>query len=385
MFSNRFLPYLRIVLTALFSLFFLFYCSQEDKSSKTNDLIALSLLTNRDQIAEALSSAMDPVSGSMEGLSGEGASVAIRGNQIAWPERISSLGHRLWNKGPDFGELEAYNFSFNCWGGGNYSRQVTSTDANAYDFLDYILDGNDPSSSFLVSKEFGNCRFLPFSNWIIDGLTENIWSNLSASSPFVQNGTNLKIGVNRTIQNSFQGVSVKVTGTGAPLSYAAGTPTTNLAYSLTWNNILTGTSPGISSYSQDVSVLREGYSGSNLIFSHQVSSLSSLQYGADRSDSNPLSWYRLWSAGSLQVVHVEKNFTLTLSVDEPVKWKYIDCLPKAGKVSFTLSGDLTGTGTISFSGGSGYYIYTVTDSNGNNSTEQGSIDFSSCSVPLFIL
>ncbi|TGL60427.1 hypothetical protein [Leptospira sarikeiensis] len=385
MFSNHKLPYSRVTIAVSLTLFSLVYCSKEDKSSKTNDLLILSLLQNKDQIAEALTSAMDPVSGSMEGLSGEGASVAIRGKRIDWSERLSSLGHRIWNKGPNFGELEAYNFSFNCWGGGNYQRQVSSTDSNAYDFLDYILNGNDPSSSFLVSKEFGNCRFLPFSNWVIDGISENLWSNLSGSSPFVQDGTNLKIGVNRTIQNNFQGISVKVTGTGTPISYAAGTPTTNQAYSLTWNNILTGSSPGISSYSQDVSVLREGYSGSNLLFSHQVSSTSPLQYGVDRSDSNPLSWYRLWSGGSLQVVHVEKNFTLTVSVVSPVKWKYVDCLPRSGQVSFTLSGDLTGTGSISFSNGSGNYVYTVTDSDGNTVTDQGSLDFSSCSVPLFVL
>ncbi|TGK06582.1 hypothetical protein EHO59_00100 [Leptospira semungkisensis] len=360
-------------------------CTNKNKGSNQDTKLALGLLAQNDKVGEALTSAFDPVSGSMEGLSGEGASTALYRTKPAFGEEITSTLYKLWQKGPSLGELQAYNISFDCLGGGDYQRQVYSTDANAYDFIDYFLNGNTPSSSFFVSKNFQNCRFLPFTSWQIDGVSESIWSGLSSSSPFVQNGTALQIGINRTIENSSRGLTYKVTGTGSALTYGAGTPTTNLAYSLTWNNILTGKMSGVSSYSQDVSVLRQAYSGSDLVYSHAITTPSSLQYGADKNSSNPLSWYRLWSAGSIQVQHVEENFTLTVSVTSIVKWKYVDCLPESGEVSFTLSGSLTGSGVMSFNNGSGHYSYDVTDADGNSSSGNGSVDFSSCSVPLILL
>ncbi|TGK02559.1 hypothetical protein EHQ53_13820 [Leptospira langatensis] len=360
-------------------------CTNKSKNSDQDNKLALGLLIQNDKVGEALTSAFDPVSGSMEGLSGEGASTALYRTKPAFGEEVAYTFYKLWQKGPSLGELQAYNISFDCLGGGDYQRQVYSTDTNAYDFIDYFLNGNHPSSSFFASKDFQNCKFLPFTSWKIDGVSENIWSGLSSSSPFVQNGTVLKIGINRTIENSSRGISYKVTGSGSALTYGAGSPTTNLAYTLTWNNILTGQMSGISSYSQDVSVLREAYSGADLVYSHAITTPSSLQYGADKSDSNPLSWYRLWSAGSIQVQHVEENFTLLVSVTSPVKWKYVDCLPKSGEVSFTLSGSLTGSGVMSFSNGSGHYTYSVTDADGNSSSGNGSVDFSSCAVPLILL
>ncbi|TGL44060.1 hypothetical protein EHQ61_19580 [Leptospira wolffii] len=370
-----------ILLIGSVGLFFL-SCGSQQGSANKDLLLALAASGQNDKIGESLSSAFDSVSSSMEGLSGEGASVALYGEESGLTERLASSLQRFWLKGPDTG-LEAYDFSFDCWGGGDYQRQVVSTGATNYDFIDYVIDhARSPSSSFYASKTFDHCRFLPFTSWVIDGKTENIWSGLSSSQPFVQSGSSLQIGVDRTLENSSRGRKIQVTGTGATLSYGAGSPSTQQAYSLTW----TGVSSGISFYSQDVSVLRVGYSGADLVYSHSVTSPSSLQYGVDRSSSNPLSWYRLWGGGSLQVVHTgAENFTLVTTVDSPVKWKYVDCLPSSGQVSFTLSGDLTGTGVVNFQNGVGNYSYTYTDADGNSKSSSGSVDFSSCGVPLVVL
>lgn len=376
------LPSVRNILVAIALSSFSIAC--DSKSGGINkELLLLGAGLQNDKVGDSLTSAFDSVSTSMEGLSGEGASVAMQKRDSGIAERLTSSFERMWNRGPGLGELSAYNVSFDCWGGGDYGRQTVSTGATNYDFIDYILDNNDkPSSSFFVSKSFQDCKFLPFTSWTIDGKAEHIWSGLSSSEPFVQTGTVLQIGIDRSLENSSRGRRILTKGTGADLSYGAGTPSTKQAYSLSWTSI----GSGISGYSQDVSVTREGYSGENLIYSHSVTSLSSLQYGAYKSGNDFTAWYRLWLSGSLQVVHSgSENFTLVTSVDDPVKWRYIDCLPKSGKVSFTISGDLNGSGSVNFSDGNGNYTYTYTDADGNTASSSGSIDFSSCSVPLLIL
>ncbi|WP_238325493.1 hypothetical protein [Leptospira inadai] len=358
--------------------FLQFDCKNQGTDPQNQILLAALVLSGQyDPVGESVTSALDSVSSSMEGLTGEGSSLAFSEKKGGTREALLSVLGRFWNRGFDFGELGAYNLSFQCWGGGSYKRQVTSV--NGYDFIDNYLVSSSriPNSAFFVSKTFQDCTFLPFTSWQIEGSSEAIWSGLSGARPFIQSGSTLTIGLNRKVKSGSNRIT-KLTGTGSSLSFSGASPSTKQAASISWTSV-SGSS--ISFYTQTISILREGYIGSNPLFSHTISTPTPLQIGVDKSSSDFLNWYRIWGTGTIQVVHQEEGFTATVAIISPVKWRYVDCLPKSGSISFTLSGSRNGSGTVIFSGGKGSYSYSGTDTKGNSASGAGLIDFSSCSIP----
>lgn len=322
--------------------------NSESSSSSSVALLALANHLENDPIADAANSGLDATAESMETLTTEGAIVA---NRIpVHSSRKKSLAMKLMDA--IFPSLEAMNLYTSCWGGGNFTRTVTS----GSDFFD-----GSPSSSFSVTNAFHSCRFLPVGRSYHDGETQIYWSNISGSSPYIQASTQLKIAPSRSVSNSRRFYKTfSIVGNGSVIPSPGDQ---NVGISVTWTSV----SSSGSSYNLSLDETREVKDGSgNAIVRHIVSTSSPLTVTMDKNAGTRT------INGTVQINHDIAGFVVTM-VYNNATWDYTNCLPVSGNISLTITGTRVATGSITLSPGSLSYEYS-----GPKRSGSGTIDSAGC-------
>ncbi|TGK02552.1 hypothetical protein EHQ53_13860 [Leptospira langatensis] len=315
-------------------------------NSSTATLLSLASLEN-DPVADASSSGIDSVMESMETLTIENAQVAKLYHpqppkQLALSDRIVEFL---------FPSLEALDSTIYCLGGGSYTRTVTS----GTDFYD------GPSASFSVTRSLNSCKFLPFGASYHNGDTQVYWNNLSASAPYIQAGTQLRIAPNRSITNTRRvNKTFTIIGNGSTIPSPGNQ---DIGLSVDWSS---ASSSG-SSYTLSINETRgvKNDEGTDIV-RHVVTTPSSLSITTDKNAGTRV------VDGTVKVDHQIAGFIVTLTFNSAT-WNYTNCLPVSGDISLTVTGTKTATGSIALSTGSLSYEYS-----GPRRNSSGTIDPGGC-------
>lgn len=315
----------------------------------TAALLALSSSQENDPIADAASSGIDAATESMETMTTESVLVANR-----LPHRDSdkkSMGVRFLEI--LFPSLEAMDLNVSCLGGGNYTRTVT----DGSDFF----DASGPSATFSVTKAFHSCKFLPFGRSYHDGETQIYWNNLSASSPYIQSSTQLRIAPRRSVTNNRKFYSnFTIIGNGSSIPSPGDQ---KIGISVDWTSV----SSSGSTYTIAINETREVQDSSgNSIVKHIVTTPSPLSVSMDKSAGTRT------INGSIEIEHAISGFVVNLVYDNAT-WDYSNCLPVSGNISLSVTGSRAATGNIALSPGSLSFEY-----NSQRRNVSGTIDSAGC-------
>jgi len=255
----------------------------------------------------------------------------------------------------------------NCGAQGTYSRSTSPGDFGV-------------ATAFLATWTYTTCQwrvtfrgisFTP--SFTLSGTLENSWTGLSTTSPYIQSGSVLSVAPNMTYTSTERNVSVTETGNGSQTSGGSN----NVAHTFTWSAYSGSFSSGniASSFTLSSNLNRVGKSGNTTLFSHTITTPTSLSISMSQSNST-----RTFVSGSHSVKHNLANFTVTQTYNNMV-WDYKTCQPVSGSATITVTGSRNGSGTLTItSNGVGTYSYTATTRSGSDVNETGTITFPGCNM-----
>ncbi len=293
--------------------------------------------TSSSDVSDAIESQISTLNGATSDVNAGNTSTAIAYmspaeqkllDRQSFGQRIGEYAGRLLDS-----SLHATSVSVSCSSGGFTDTPSTSFSGN--------------SGSVLVTRQWSNCTG-DLGAFKRNGTVYLQFSGLQGTTPYVQNGATLvRATSSLTMTRTRTGNYVDISGndTANQASGANGnqkfTWTGNTAYTLAINETRTGKMP----------------SGSTL-FRHVVTTPTPLAV----SFSNTT---RTIQSGSVKIAHTLANFDVTTTFSNAV-WNTSSCQPVSGSATVTVSGSITGTGTLSFSNGT--INFTYGDSSGTITT-----------------
>jgi len=229
---------------------------------------------------------------------------------------------------------------------------------------------NSSNGSFYVIRTFNSCTG-PFGLFRVDGDAVLHWTGMNAAATGVaklQPGSKLEQApVNKRFTRIATGGYVTVEGNGSTLT--SGSLSGSIAHTVNW--ITVGANSRTYQLSSDLN--RKGYTpGGALVFNHHVKTPSHLDITADMTG-------KTWTAsGTVQVDYVLVGVTVETTFSSLVI-PMDDCMPLSGTANFIVSGNWTGSGTLTYNGdGTANYSYSYTNERGKTVTGSGTFAVSGC-------
>lgn len=174
------------------------------------------------------------------------------------------------------------------------------------------------------------------------------WTNLLTSltnGTYMQNGTVLKRATSGlTMTRTSTGNYVDISGNDSGNQVSS----TNANQVLTWGTITATTRQ----FTLHIDETRTGKTaGGSTLFRHVVTTPTDLTITTDTSAST-----RTINSGSVKVHHALANFDVVTTFSSAV-WDISTCQPKSGSATVTVSGSVTGSGTVTFNNGTISFTY----------------------------
>lgn len=197
---------------------------------------------------------------------------------------------------------------------------------------------NGNSGSVLVTRQWNSC-IGDLGAFKRNGTVYLQFAGLQGSTPYVQNTS--------TLVRATSGLSMTRTRTGNYVDIS-GNDTTNQASGTNGNQKFTWT--GATAYTLTINETRTGKmpSGATL-FRHVVTTPTALSVSFSNST-------RTIQSGSIKIAHTLANFDVTTTFSNAV-WSTSSCQPISGSATVTVSGSVSGTGTLNFNNGTIDFTY----------------------------
>ncbi|MBX3722078.1 MAG: hypothetical protein KF713_09585 [Turneriella sp.] len=234
-------------------------------------------------------------------------------------QRLGELADRLFDS-----SLHATAVSVSCSSGSFTDTPSTSFSGN--------------SGSVLVTRQWNNCTG-DLGVFKRNGTVYLQFSGLQGTSPYVQNAA--------TLVRATSGLTMTRTKTGNYVDIS-GNDTTNQASSTNGNQKFTWTSN--TAYTLNINETRTGKMASGAtLFRHIVTTPTILSVSFGNAT-------RTIQSGSIKIAHTLANFDVTTTFSNAV-WSTSSCQPVSGSATVTVSGSISGTGTLKFNNGTIDFTY----------------------------
>ncbi|TGK19315.1 hypothetical protein EHO61_07540 [Leptospira fluminis] len=321
--------------------------------SSNNAGTLLAMIAEQSQIGNAVGTGMNSVTNATSGSTdGSGTGVALF-SPIGAVEAVaqnkkdySSYLARLFSS-----PLEATVYTLNCPKGGTATRTPQGSDLTAAATVNVVWTYSNCAFGFGIS---------------MNGTLENDWTGLAATATPVQNGTVLNVASSVTLSDSALGASLTESASTNSLGTGIVNPQINVAHVLSFTSA--------TAYTINTNITRSGTIFGKVIFSHTVTTPTPLNLSFNKGAGT-----RTVNSGVQSIKHNLANFTVSLTYSSVV-YSYTTCQPTSGSISFTVSGNRNGSGTVSFNNGVATYTYTPTTASSGDKSESGTVSVRGCSM-----
>ncbi|EQA45732.1 hypothetical protein LEP1GSC050_3818 [Leptospira broomii serovar Hurstbridge str. 5399] len=331
-----------------------FIACHKSNSSSGNAGLLLAAIADQNQVGNTVGSGMNAISNANSGNTDSSGS----GVAFYYPIPHRSYFENALISFQEFdptklisSPLEATTFTLNCPKGGTAVRAPQGADLTT-------------AATVNVIWTYTSCAFGP--GLQLNGTLENDWSGLAMASPPTQNGTVLNVASSLTISDPSIGASMTQSAVTNTLGMGVVNTNVNVAHVLTFTSA--------TAYTINTNITRLATVFGKQIFSHTVTTPTPLSVTFSQGGGT-----RTINSGVQSIKHNLANFTATLTYTSVV-FSYKNCLPTSGSIAIAVSGTRSGSGTVTFSGGTATYNYTATTPNGSDKNESGTITLQGCSM-----